>query len=117
VVVGCRLRLQRRTATEVQRDIKQRLKKKNIAQPLALASAGAVWRDPAGMTAARLIERSGLRGKRVGGAEISAKHTNYIINRGGASAADILALMALTRERVKAHFHVTLEEDIRVLGE
>jgi UDP-N-acetylmuramate dehydrogenase len=64
-----------------------------------------------------VIERSGLRGKRVGGAEISAKHPNYIINRGGASAADILALMELTRERVRTHFRVTLEEDIRILGE
>ena len=117
VVVGCRLRFQRREAAEIQREIKQRLKRKNIAQPLALASAGAVWRDPPGLSAARMIERSGLRGKRVGSAEISAKHANYIINRGGAKAADILALMEMTRDRVRTHFHVTLEEDIRILGE
>jgi UDP-N-acetylmuramate dehydrogenase len=117
VVVGCRLRFQRRAAADTQRDIKRRLKQKNIAQPLALASAGAVWRDPLGLSAARVIERSGLRGKRVGSAEISAKHPNYIINRGGASAADVLALMELTRERVRTHFRVTLEEDIRILGE
>jgi UDP-N-acetylmuramate dehydrogenase len=117
VVVGCRLRFQRRPAAETQREIKQRLKRKNIAQPLALASAGAVWRDPPGLSAARVIERSGLRGKRVGNAEISTKHPNYIINRGGATAADVLGLMELTRERVRTHFRVTLEEDIRVLGE
>ena len=117
VVVGCRLRFQRRPASETQRDIKRRLKQKNIAQPLALASAGAVWRDPQGATATRLIERAGLRGKRVGGAEISAKHTNYIINRGGAAAADVLALMEITRERVRTQLRVTLEEDIRILGE
>ena len=117
VVVGCRLRFHRRPTVEVHRDIKHRLKEKNIAQPLALASAGAVWRDPAGMNAARLIARAGLRGKRVGSAEISAKHPNYIINRGGANAADILGLVDLTRERVQAQFHVALEEDIRILGE
>lgn len=117
VVVGARLRFHRRKASEVQREIKQRVKQKNIAQPLALASAGAVWKDPPGASAARLIERSGLRGKRVGPAEISAKAANYIINRGGATAADVLGLMDLTRERVQAHFNVTLEEDIRVLGE
>src|SRR5438876_5881792 len=117
VVVGCRLRCQRRPVAETQREIKRRLKQKNIAEPLALASAGAVWRDPPGLSAARVIERSGLRGKRVGSAEISAKHANYIINRGGAKAADILALMEMTRDRVRTHFHLTLEEDIRILGE
>jgi UDP-N-acetylmuramate dehydrogenase len=117
VIVGCRLRFERKTAKEIQREVKQRLKQKNIAQPLALASAGAVWRDPPGVTAGRLIEKAGLRGKRVGCAEISAKHPNYIINRGGANAADILGLMDLTRERVRAQFRVALEEDIRVLGE
>jgi UDP-N-acetylmuramate dehydrogenase len=117
VVVGCRIRFQRRTAREIQRDVKQRLKQKNMAQPLALASAGAIWKDPPGLSAVRLIEKSGLRGKRVGSAEISAKHPNYIINRGAAKATDVLGLMELTRERVRAQFHVTLEEDIRILGE
>lgn len=117
VVVGCRIRFQRRTAREIQRDVKHRLKQKNVAQPLALASAGAIWKDPPGLSAVRLIEKSGLRGKRVGSAEISAKHANYIINRGGAKAADVLGLMELTRERVRAQFHVALEEDIRILGE
>ena len=117
VVVGCRIRFQRRTVREIQRDVKHRVKQKNIAQPLALASAGAIWRDPPGLSAVRLIEKAGLRGKRVGSAEISAKHANYIINRGGARTADVLALMDLTRERVRTQFHVTLEEDIRVLGD
>ena len=117
VTVGCRMRFQRRPSTEIHRDIKARLKHKNIAQPLALASAGAVWKDPQGASAARLIERAGLRGKRVGAAEISAKASNYIINRGGATAADVLSLMELTRERVRAQFRVTLEEDIRIIGE
>lgn len=117
VIVGGRLRFQRRTQREIQRDVKARLKQKNIAQPLALASGGAIWKDPPGLSAARLIEKSGLRGKRVGSAEISAKHPNYIINRGGAKAVDILSLMELTRERVRTHFHVALEEDIRILGE
>jgi UDP-N-acetylmuramate dehydrogenase len=117
VVVGARVRFQKRTAKEIQRDVKSRLKHKNLTQPLALASAGTIWKDPPGASAARLIERAGLRGKRVGSAEISAKHANYIINRGGARAVDVLALMDLTRSRVRTQFHVTLEEDIRILGE
>ncbi|HYE93757.1 MAG TPA: FAD-binding protein [Terriglobales bacterium] len=117
VTVGCRLRLQRRSSGDIQKDIKQRLKQKNIAQPLALAAAGPIWKDPPGASASRLIERAGLRGKRVGAAEISAKAPNYVINRGGASAVDVLRLMELSRERVRTQFHVTLVEDIKVLGE
>ena len=86
---------------EIHRELKQRLKQKRTTQPLALASAGFVWKSPAGTAAAKLIEKVGLRGKRVGGAEISAKNANFIVNRGGATAADVLALLDLTRERVR----------------
>jgi UDP-N-acetylmuramate dehydrogenase len=117
VLVGCRLQLHRRPYAEIQRDIKQRLKRKKSTQPLALASAGCVWKNPPGETAARLIEKSGLRGKRLNGAEISSKHANFIVNRGGAGASDVLALMQLTRDRVRTHFGVTLEPEIRIIGE
>src|SRR5438445_781729 len=104
VLVGCRLQFHRRPLAEIQKDIKQRLKTKKSTQPLALASAGCVWKNPPGELATRLIEKAGLKGKRVNGAEISAKHANFIVNRGGAMAADVLALMEMTRERVHAHF-------------
>jgi len=117
VLVGARLRLHRRPYAEIQKDIKVRLKVKKQTQPLALASAGCVWKDVAGEPAGKLIERVGLRGKRMNGAEISAKHANFIVNRGGASAADILALMEVTRERVLAQLGITLETEIRVIGE
>jgi UDP-N-acetylmuramate dehydrogenase len=117
VLVGARLRLHRRPYGEIQKEIKQRLKVKKQTQPLALASAGWVWKNPPGELATKLIERVGLRGKRFNGAEISAKHSNFIVNRGGASAADILALMELTRERVHAQLGITLEAEIRVIGE
>jgi len=117
VLIGCRLRLQRRSLGDIQRDIKQRLRLKKATQPLALASAGCVWKDPLGEVAYRLIERAGLRGKRLNGAEISAKHANFIVNRGGAMAADVLGLMELAQERVHAHFGITLTREIRVIGE
>jgi UDP-N-acetylmuramate dehydrogenase len=117
VLIGCRLRLHRRATAEIQKEMKQRLKVKKSTQPLALASAGCVWKNPAGDTAARMIEKCGLKGKRVNGAEISSKHANFIVNRGGATAADILALMDLTRERVQGHFSIALEQEIRVIGE
>jgi UDP-N-acetylmuramate dehydrogenase len=117
VLIGCRLRLTRRPFAEIQKDIKVRLKGKKATQPLALASAGGVWKNPAGDAASRLVEKVGLKGKRINGAEISAKHANFIVNRGGASATDVQALMDLTRERVYAHFGLSLEPEIRIIGE
>ena len=117
VLVGARLRFHRRPYGEIQKEIKQRLKVKKQTQPLALASAGCVWKNPPGELASKLVERVGLKGKRLNGAEISAKHANFIVNRGQASAADILALMDLTRERVQAQLGITLETEIRVIGE
>jgi len=117
VLVGCRLQLHRRPLPEIQKDIKQRLKGKKSTQPLALASAGFIWKNPGTELATKLIEKAGLKGKRINGAEISAKHSNFIVNRGGAMAADVLALMEITRERVHAQFNVMLEPEIRILGE
>ena len=117
ILVGARLRLHRRPQAEVQKEIKQRLKHKKTTQPLALASAGCVWKNPSGDHAGRLIEKVGLKGKRLNGAEVSAKHANFIVNRGGATAADVLALMQLMRERVSAQFGITLEPEIQIIGE
>jgi UDP-N-acetylmuramate dehydrogenase len=118
VLIGARLRLHRRPHAEILRDIKARLKQKKSTQPLALASAGGVWRNaPAGESASRLIERVGLRGKRLHGAEISAKHANFIVNRGGATAGDVLALMDMARDRVRTQLGIALIQEIRVMGE
>jgi UDP-N-acetylmuramate dehydrogenase len=117
VLIGCRLRLTRRSFGDIQKDIKQRLKVKKATQPLALASAGCVWKNPPGEAAGKMIERVGLKGKRINGAEISTKHSDFIVNRGGATAVDVQALMDLTRERVHGHFGITLETEIRVIGE
>jgi UDP-N-acetylmuramate dehydrogenase len=117
VLIGARLQLHRRPQAEIQKDIKQRLKQKKATQPLALASAGCVWKNPPGDFAGRLVEKVGLKGKRLNGAEISAKHANFIVNRGGATAADIRALMETTRERVRNQFGIVLEAEIRTMGE
>lgn len=117
VMVGARLQLHRRPQAEIQKEMKQRLKQKKATQPLALASAGCVWKNPPGEVAGRLIEKVGLKGKRLNGAEISAKHANFIVNRGGAAAADIAALMDMTRDRVQTQFGITLEAEIRVMGD
>lgn len=116
VLLGCRLRLTRRPQAEIRRDIQQRLKQKRTVQPFALASAGYIWKQVGTESPERLIERAGLRGKRMNGAEISAKCANIIVNRGGATAADVLALMDMTAETVERRFGVMLHPQIRMLG-
>lgn len=117
VLIGCRLQFHRRPYAEIQKDIRARLKHKKTTQPLALASAGCVWKNPPNDVATRMLEKCGLKGKRFNSAEISSKHANFVVNRGGATAADVLALMDLARERVRAQFGVTLEPEMRVIGE
>lgn len=117
ILLGARLTLHRKPQKEIYAEIKARLKHKKATQPLALASAGCVWKNPDADYAGRLLEKAGLKGKRLGGAEISAKHANFVVNRGGATAADVLALMDMAFERVHKQAGVRLQPEIRILGE
>jgi UDP-N-acetylmuramate dehydrogenase len=85
-------------------------------QPTARRSLGSVYKNPPGDAAGRLIEACGLKGLRVGGAEISEEHANFIVNVGGARAGDVLALMDAMRGRVHERFGIMLEPEIRVVG-
>ena len=100
-------------ATTVQAYLKQRKAKLPWDRP----SAGSVFKNPAGDFAGRLVEEAGLKGKRIGGAMISPKHANFIVNTGGARARDILSLMSLAREKVRSMFGIDLEPEIQVVGE
>jgi UDP-N-acetylmuramate dehydrogenase len=86
-------------------------------QPLGLPSAGSVFRNPPGDSAGRLIDACGLKGRRVGGAEISAKHANFIVNIGGATAADIRALAEAARVDVERRFGTKLEYEVQFIGD
>ena len=85
-------------------------------QPLEFASAGSTFKRPPGHFAGALIEAAGLKGTRIGGAQVSEKHAGFIVNLGG-SAADILALIALVQDKVYAKSGIRLEPEILVLGE
>jgi UDP-N-acetylmuramate dehydrogenase len=84
---------------------------------MGAASCGSVFRNPPGDHAGRLIEEAGLKGARVGGAVVSEKHANFIVNTGGATAADIEALIERVRNEVEMQFGVRLELEVRILGE
>lgn len=102
-------------------DIKERMKlltKKRIErQPLEYPSAGSTFKRPEGFYAAKLIEDSGLKGVSVGGAEVSKKHSGFIINKGDASAKDILQLIDIVQKKVKEEFNVELNTEVKIIGE
>ena len=85
-------------------------------QPLDLPSAGSMFKRPQGHYAAALIDQCGLKGAAVGGAQVSEKHAGFVVNRGGATCADVLNLVELVRRRVLAQTGVELEMEVRVLG-
>ncbi len=97
--------------------MKALLERRVATQPLSRPNAGSVFRNPPGEHAARLIESCGLKGRRIGAAEVSAKHANFIVNTGGARAADIEALIEEVRETVRSRTGVALVPEVRIVGE
>lgn len=98
-------------------EIRTMLKKRIASQPLSFPNAGSVFRNPEGDYAARLIESCGLKGKSIGGAKVSEKHANFIVNAGDAKASDIESLIELVRETVLKETGIHLEREVRIIGE
>ncbi|HEY0841536.1 UDP-N-acetylmuramate dehydrogenase [Methylotenera sp.] len=111
------LNLAQGDAQESAQKIKALLAKRLAAQPLNQPSAGSTFRNPSGDFAARLIEASGLKGYIIGGAQVSEKHANFIVNIGGANALDIELLIQHMRETVLEKQGVALQQEVKVLGE
>ena len=97
--------------------IKALLSKRIATQPLNLPNAGSVFRNPPGDHAARLIEQCGLKGKRIGGAQVSEKHANFIANTGAATAADIESLINEVQTEVQQQTGIKLHPEVRIVGE
>ncbi len=98
-------------------EARQILREREQKQPIHEPSAGCVFKNPAsGHPAGRLIEMAGLKGKRIGGAEVSGKHANFFINRGDASADDFLTLIAAVQDAVSAAHGVDLETEVTIVG-
>lgn len=104
------------TEKEVE-EIKGLLKRRNVSQPTNQPCAGSVFRNPQGDYAGRLIEQCGLKGLKIGGASVSEKHANFIVNEGTATAADIEALIELVQQKVEQIHGVKLVTEVHVLGE
>jgi len=115
--VGAWLSLELGDGETARQDIKALLGKRIASQPLHLPNAGSVFRNPEGDHAARLIESCGLKGKRIGGAEVSEKHANFIVNVGDATATDIENLINEVRATVQRQTGVALHPEVKIVGD
>ena len=115
--VSATLKLKKQQAKSNTIDIKQLLAKRAASQPTGVASCGSVFRNPDGNYAAQLIENCKLKGKRIGGAVVSQKHANFIINEKAATAADIEALIQLVQKTVKEESGILLQPEVKIVGD
>lgn len=109
ICVAANIKLEHGNHDEIASKIKENLLKRKNSQPLEYPSAGSVFRNPEGNYAGKIIEELGLKGKNIGGAEISTKHANFIINKNNASSSDILKLIKLVQKEVKDKYKIDLK--------
>ncbi|MFZ2446764.1 MAG: UDP-N-acetylmuramate dehydrogenase [Syntrophobacteraceae bacterium] len=117
VVVGGCFSLKKGSGEAQRARVKEILERRKKIQPLSFPSAGSIFRNPPGHAAWELIEKAGMKGLRVGDAEVSHKHANWIINRGNARSSDIMELIRKIEKEVFGTFGVRLEREIRILGQ
>jgi len=117
VVTRVAIRLQKAEAVAVSSKLRELVGKRKSSQPSGNPNSGSMFRNPPGDFAGRLIEAAGLKGKRVGQAQIAERHGNFIVNLGGAKADDVRQLMELARSEVQRQFGVELIPEVKLLGE
>jgi UDP-N-acetylmuramate dehydrogenase len=115
-VVSALLRVTPGDPAQVEAEVDRLLARRAATQPLSVPSCGSVFKNPPGDFAGRLIEASGLKGHRIGGAQISPVHANFIANTGGATAADVMALIREAEQRVRHTHGARLEREVRIVG-
>lgn len=116
VVVGVWLQLKPGAGKDIEKTVKDYLQYRKNTQPLSLPSAGCVFRNPPKGTAGRLVEMAGLKGARVGDAQVSDKHANFMVNLGQARAKDVLELIKKVRQEVRKKTGVLLDLELKVIG-
>ncbi len=117
VVGAVQFTLKRDVPERIGERMRELQEQRRASQPIGLASSGCIFKNPEGMSAGRIIDEAGLKGQRVGDAEVSAVHANFIVNRGRAQAADVLALIETVRDRVRKTHGVDLDLEIEVLSD
>jgi len=116
IVVRASFKFPQGDKEELKRVRKELLRKRNETQPVNFPNAGSIFKNPPGDYAGRLIQECGLKGLKVGGAEVSERHANFIINKENATAQDVLALIQIIRQKVLEQFNINLELEVKVIG-
>ena len=117
IVLECMMELKEGNLEEIQARIDELSVQRKTKQPIEFPSAGSTFKRPEGYFAGKLIQDAGLRGYQVGGAKVSEKHCGFVINAGGATAADVKQLMQDVSDKVEAQFGVPLEPEVKRIGE
>ncbi len=117
VILRAELLLKKGNGRDIRKTMKFLAMERKTKQPISSRSAGSVFKNPPGNFAGRLIESAGLKGFSAGDAVVSEKHANFIINKGNATAKDVLKLIEIVKERVLVNTGVSLEEEIKIVGE
>jgi len=115
IIISAILQFAAGARQDIENRTREYLQKKAVSQPLDKPSAGSIFVNPPGYFAAKLIEDCGLKGKIIGGAQISSKHANFIVNLGNAKSDDVLALINLAKQSVKEKFNINLREEIEII--
>ena len=115
IITEVTLRLRKKKKRVIQKRIKEYLSKRRATQPLGIPNCGSVFKNPRGDFAGRLIEEAGCKGMRIGDAQVSAKHGNFIVNLGDAKAKDVIKLMTGIQKAVKDKFKILLEPEIKIM--
>ncbi len=117
IVTEVTLRVPMVPVAEASQRIRQAFAYRNTTQEVGLPSAGCAFKNPAGNSAGRLLDQAGLKGSRIGDAQVSARHANFIVNVGHATCDDVLSLMEHMQRQVWRERHVRLEPEVRLIGE
>jgi UDP-N-acetylmuramate dehydrogenase len=114
IIISAVLKFKRSSKKAINRKIKEYILKRRDTQDLTFPNAGCIFKNPRSLSAGKLIDLCGLKGKSLGGALISLKHANFILNKGGAKSKDVIELMRLARQKVMSRFRVKLEPEIKI---
>ena len=115
IVIEAELNLEKGNITDIHREMDKYLSRRSSTQPLTMPNSGSIFKNPAGEKAGRLIESVGLKGFRIGGAGVSIKHANFIVNKGGASAEDVIRLIKHIQTVVEKKSGIKLEQEIVII--
>ena len=117
IILSSKLKLQHGNMEEIKNKMDELMASRNAKQPINYPSAGSTFKRPEGFFAGKLIEDAGLKGYRIGGAEVSTLHAGFIINAGNATSTDILNLIKYVQDTVKEKYNVLLEPEVKIIGE